>query len=169
MTSDYEALRLIELSEQLAQRWRHGGFTPAPETYAQLLWAGVLAQFIVVRRSDNRELGLVSCYAADFQHGYAYFAATKFRPDERDVAFVHGITVFLRYVFRCWNFRKLYLEARELNLEQFQSEVGRLLKEEGRLRHHYYSDGQYWDSVTLALYRQDWLQEEARFMRLGSQ
>jgi RimJ/RimL family protein N-acetyltransferase len=144
------------LSEELGALWRCRGTTPSPEAWAQGISAGVLAQFLVVRRSDGVPIGVVTCYRADFENQHAYLAAAKFTRDERATHLLEGTILFIDYVLRCWNFRKLYLEVNGFNLPQLQSGIGRLLKEEGRLVAHVFFDGRYWDQHLVSLWRADW-------------
>ena len=69
---------------------------------------------------------------------------------------LEAFALFVRYLFRLWPLRKLYLELPEFNLPQFASAVRvGLLKEEGRLRGDRYFDGAYWDQLVLAVYPTD--------------
>jgi hypothetical protein len=160
---DYNAIRMLDLGEALGVRWRFRGATPTPEQWAQ---AGgtQLAHFLIVRRSDNGPIGAATAYQQNFQDQYAYLAATAFNPTQRNPLVILGIALFIDYTFRCWNFRKLYMEMPAFNLGQFGRGVGRMLVEEGRLREHMYYDGRYWDKVTLALYRETWEARSARLM-----
>lgn len=153
---DYEMLRMLELSEDLVPIWRHQGATPSPERWVESLWTGVLAQFIVVDIARKHPLGIVNVYSADFRHGHAYIAASKFDLQRRSTLFLEGFALFVDYVFAVWNFRKLYMETSERNIGQFASAIGPILCEEGRLREHLFFDGRYWDVLHLALYRNTW-------------
>lgn len=154
--SDYDALRQIELGEQLGPLWRCRGATPSADSWLQSLSVGVLAQFLVLRADSGQAVGVVTCYQADFQNQFAYLAAAKFDRSDRSTRLLEGTVLFIDYVFRCWNFRKLYLEVAGYNLNQIQSGIGRLLVEEGRLKGHIFYDGQYWDQALLALWRSKW-------------
>jgi hypothetical protein len=155
--NDYAWLQRAELSSELSVRWRFRGGTPSPENWAQSIWAGALAQFIVVERRNESPAGLVSVYKANFQHGHAALAAARFNSGASPVM-IFGIAMFLRYVFTCWNFRKLYMELPEYNYPQLASGLGRLFEIEGRLKDHNYYAGQFWDEVILAIYRERWLE-----------
>jgi hypothetical protein len=155
--NDYDALRMLELGDSLGPRWRYRGSTPSPETFAQTLWASVLAQYLVCpANGDGPPAGVLVCYGADMQDGFAYVAAAKFDRSRPSPMVLEGCIIFLEYLFACWPFRKLYFESMEFNLVQFKSGLDRLLHEEGRLRSHSYLGGRYWDQVTMALYRDEW-------------
>jgi len=152
--ADYDYLRRAELSDALGPRWRHRGATPSPERFAETLWTGVLAQFIVQR--PDLPVGVCTCYNADFQNGHAYIAAAKFQPGDLRTEFVEGCITFIEYVFACWNFTKLYLETVEFNVHQMVGGLGDLCEPEGRFRNHVFQQDRYWDLITLALYRDEW-------------
>ena len=66
------------------------------------------------------------------------------------------------YVFRVFDFRKLYGEVLEFNFAQFESGLSSESFEiEGRLKEHEYHDGKYWDLVYISLFRDDWQSETA--------
>lgn len=159
---DYAWVQDAELSSELSMRWRFRGSTPSPEQWAQAIWAGTLAQFLIVERQSEQPAGIVALYQANFQQGHASLAAAKFT-QTKSPAMILGIALFLRYVFACWNLRKLYMELPEYNYPQFSSGLGRIFEVEGRLREHTYFDGQLWDEVILAIYRDRW-QEHGRLL-----
>lgn len=161
---DYEFLRNAEVSEELGPRWRFRGATPSPEMYAQSLWQGVTAQFVIVEAGSPRPIGLVSLYNVEHAQETAYFAVADLRTGGGATRVVQGAVLFLSYVFQVWNLRKVYVETYEYNLRQFASLKDRLLIEEGRLRDHFFLGGRYWDLVTLALYRDDWTIWERRVL-----
>jgi RimJ/RimL family protein N-acetyltransferase len=161
---DYRYLRAAELSGELGVRWRFRGSSVSPEQWAQNLWQGILAQFIVQRAADAAPVGLVMAYRPNFQDGHAWLAAESFAAKPRSPLMVFGVALFVDYVFKSWDLHKLYLEVAAYNLPQFESGVGRLLEVEGRLRDHYWYDGHRWDQVLLALYRSRWLDERERFL-----
>jgi hypothetical protein len=160
---DYRVMRLLDLGESLGVRWRFRGATPSPEQWSQAGGAQ-LAHFLIVRRADNSPIGAATAYQHNFQDQYAYIAAAAFDPAEHNPLVILGIAMFIDYTFKCWNFRKLYMELPAFNLDQFGRGVGRMLVEEGRLREHMYYDGRFWDKVILALYRRTWEERSARIL-----
>jgi RimJ/RimL family protein N-acetyltransferase len=153
---DYESMQRLEFSTDLAIRWRFRGSTPSPELWAQTAWRTVLAQYVVVTPRQQRAIGLVVAYSANYQDQSAYVAAVGFQSQRRSPVMLLGFGLFLNYVFACWQFRKLYLEVPEYNYGQFASGVGRYFQVEARLRDHFFFGGQYWDQLTLAIYRDAW-------------
>jgi acyl carrier protein len=153
--SDYPLLQMLETVGDPAPRWRHRGVTPSPDQWAQVLWAGVLVQFMVVGVQSNKPIGRVLIYQPNFQDGHAYFAAMRFDTRDRSPLMVLGVSLFLEYVFGYWPFDKLYMEVPEYNLDQFASGLGRFFQIEGRLRGHFRMGGRTWDQLILAMYRAD--------------
>jgi len=160
--SDYPFLQMVETVGDPAPRWRHRGVTPSPDQWAQVLWAGVLVQFMVVAVQSNKPIGRVVIYQPNFQDRHAYFAAMRFEPRDRSPLMVLGISLFLEYVFAYWPFEKLYMEVPEYNLDQFASGLGRFFEIEGRLRGHFRMGGRTWDQLILALYRANAIEHRER-------
>ena len=164
--NDYPHLHFAETSTELAPRWRFRGSTPSPDQWAQATVQNVLAQFLVVERKGDRPLGTVTVFDQNFQDGHAHLAAGRVKPNEHSPAMMFGLALFLRYVFTCWNFRKLYMEVAEYNYEQFSSGAGRFFEVEGRLREHFYYGGRYWDKLILTLSRETFRDRAAAVLRL---
>jgi RimJ/RimL family protein N-acetyltransferase len=162
--ADYDAIRAAELSDELGVRWRHRGATPSPEAFAQVLWAGVLVQYLVVDNDDHRLVGLVSAYNADLQSGTCHMGFARFDPTDRSPGMIEGVLLVADHLFTHWTFRKLYGETLEFNLANLGGVLGPLLTEEGRLREHVFAGGRYWDLSYLALYREVWETHRARLL-----
>jgi RimJ/RimL family protein N-acetyltransferase/acyl carrier protein len=164
---DYLLLQLVETSSEVAPRWRFRGATPSPEQWSQALWQGVLAQFVVVAKSDARPVGFVSAFQASFQDGHARVAALKFDQSRRSPLMMMGLAVFLDYVFACWDLRKLYVELPEYNFAPIASGTGRVFEVEARLRDHSFLAGELWDELVLAIYRDAWRAHGSALLRGG--
>jgi hypothetical protein len=161
---DLGYLRLVETSSDFAAQWRLRGATPSPQDWAQGNSSGVLAQFVIVANRDRARIGLVTAFRANFQDGHAKIAAAAFDPRRRSPLMAIGMGIFVEYVFRCWNFRKLYMDVAEHNYPQIASGVARVLEVEGRLKQHFYLDGEYWDKLILAISREAWFASPRRFL-----
>jgi RimJ/RimL family protein N-acetyltransferase len=160
---DFSVLRMMDLSPELGVRWRFHGSTPSPDQWAQAS-SIALAQVLVVRSHDDQPIGIASIYQHDFESQHAYFAAAAYGSPARSPLMMMGSALFIDYVFKCWAFRKLYLEMPEYNLAQFATGVGDLFVEEARLGEHVYYDGRRWDKLILALYRRTWEQRGPRLL-----
>jgi len=154
--ADYDWLYEISCSPAIGYRWRNRGATPSPEAFVESLWRGVLAQFMIERNDDREAIGNVFAYNADLRNGHAS-VGVMVNPDVSGRGWgLEGAGLFVDYVFKVWNLRKIYAEAPGFNFEQFRSGAGRLFREEGLLRNHDYYDGRYWDLHILAIDRSDW-------------
>ena len=151
----YRPLYELAINSETCHRWRFQGAIPTFEMFRESVLTNVLSQFMAVHRSNPRRVvGYVFAYNAHHADGHACFAAVN-DPGVGAGAFEY-IALFVRHLFAQWPFRKLYIEAAAFNVEQYQSAVSLgLLKEERRLIENRYFDGQYWDEVTYALYRED--------------
>jgi len=166
--SDMDWLYALETHPEIISRFRLLGRTPSPIEYQQLLWANVLCQFMVVERTSRLNAGLVFVYNADPFNGHASIALVA-HPSFHDTAIVtEGATLLIDYVFRTWNFRKLYGDSFEFSYERFgdarpdRIDSTGLWTVEGAYRDFYYSDGRYWDKYIVSIERSAWerLREE---------
>lgn len=167
MPDDHPYLYLAETSSSMAPRWGLRGATPAFQDWVQQRSAGILAQFMILRATDDSRIGIVTAFSADFQDGHAHLAALSFDPNGNSMTMMLGVGLFIDYVFKCWNFRKLYLDTAEYNYPQFASGAGKFFEVEGRLREHHYLDGEWWDHLILAVFREGWVGTSELVDRLG--
>lgn len=154
--ADYEYLYALSTSERTAHRWRYRGMTPNPEGFTQTLWGGVLAQFLIERRSTGERVGHVTSYDANERNGFCHIAMLTDPAVQGSGWILEAASLFVNYLFTNWNFRKLYGEVPEYNYDEFASGAGRWFRVEGRLGEHEFYGGRYWDLLLLALYRADW-------------
>jgi RimJ/RimL family protein N-acetyltransferase/acyl carrier protein len=160
---DYRALYSIVGSGEYLVRWRYRGSTPSPEEFRKDLWQDVLAQFVVTNKSDRAVIGLVTAYHANHRNQVAYVAGFSVPRYRNSGALLMGFELFFDFLFLNWNFRKLYTEAIEFNLAQFNSLQLNIFEEEGRLRDFEYYDGRYWDLVVSAITRESWASSRRAF------
>jgi RimJ/RimL family protein N-acetyltransferase len=163
---DYPHLQFAETSTELAPRWRFRGSTPSPEQWAQATLPNVLAQFLVVERHGDKPIGTVAVFDQNFQDGHAHLAVGRLKPEERTPTMMFGLVLFLRYVFTCWNLRKLYMEVLEYNYDQFASGAGKWFEIEGRLREHSFYGGRYWDKLILTMSRETFRERAAAILSI---
>jgi RimJ/RimL family protein N-acetyltransferase len=155
-SSDYDWLYALATDQQVGRYWRFRGHTPSPETFVASIWAGVAAQFVVTKRADQTRIGLMQFDQFNAESGYGYLSAIL-HPDVLGAGWpIESLYLFVNYLFITRNLRKIYIEASGAALTNYQSAVGALLVEEGRLVDHDYVDGRFVDCHLLALYRQTW-------------
>ncbi len=166
--ADYPFIKQLELAPDRLVAYRHRGTTPAPEAFAQRLWQGVLAQFVVEATGDRAPLGLVAAYSADFRHGNAQIAVVADGNDDADAALVMEATeVFVDFLFATFNFNKLYAYVLEVNYPKFSRLVGPVVALEGVLRGHEFFEGQWVDTHVLAIHRATWADRPQRWSTDG--
>jgi len=149
-------------------RWRYRGATPSVGEFADGLHEGTLVQFIIERLDDGRPQGLVAAYRASMDAGHAYVAFQRISPPGHRGAgeMFEGLYLFVQYLFRTWNFRKLYAEVPGYNYPDLASGEGVLFDVEGRLRDHDYHDDRFWDQYLIAIHRDRWHDATASWGRL---
>ena len=91
---------------------------------------------------------------ADLRNRYCY-AAVCLAPELFAVGVgIEAFVLLVRYVFQCWEFRKIYLDAPAINYEQYKSgEKLGLFDVEGVLKDHMFVAGRFWDQYLLAVTR----------------
>lgn len=157
--ADMQELYASALDPRWSFKWRFRGLTPSFQEFSNALYAGSLCQFVVERLSDRRALGLVSCYNARHDAGFAYIAFTRTAPpgNKPNSEMMEAGYLLISFVFQNWDFRKLYAEVPGFNWGQFERATNTFFHVEGVLKDHDYFDGKYWDHRLLAIYRTEWV------------
>jgi RimJ/RimL family protein N-acetyltransferase len=161
---DMQFLYQLSTSGESLVPWRFRGTTPSPEGFHTALWQGVMAQFIVVDNSGAPR-GLVTAYNSDARNGTVWFAMILDGELEGKGSALEAAFILFDYLFTCWPFRKIYIEAFEFNAIQFGSAVGRLLAHEGHYPEHEFHAGRFWSREVFALYRPTWEEKRTRYLR----
>jgi RimJ/RimL family protein N-acetyltransferase len=153
-------------SPRVGGRMRYHGQTPSPDEVSMRMWDMVLAQFLVVGVMSNSPLGLVVLSQANFRNRFCHFAVLGHEAVHRTGLLIEGSILMLTYAFEQWDFRKIYFESLEPNLDSFSSAAGRILEFEGRLRDYHFMDGRYVDMLIHSLSRERW--DGAKHALLGA-
>lgn len=164
---DYNRLRQIELSGAVVQTYRFRGKTPSPEAYAASLWNDTAVNLAVCVPPHGEVVGNMACYAASFRDEHAYISVL-IAPWARGAATFEAAELFLTYVFDTFDFRKVYADVLEPNLEQFGSIVGYVAREEGRFVGDVKIRGQWHDRLVLAIWQDHYRRRLERTHRRGS-
>jgi len=81
------------------------------------------------------------------------FLGAVFQPEYTGAGLAaQAVAVFVRYLFKTFPLRKIYIEVPGFNWAQMASGEGILFEVEGVLKQHEYYDGQYWDKYYCAIY-----------------
>ncbi len=147
-----EALDLFTQGDNLNQ-FRLRGTTASPESFLRLLWDRVLCQFAVI--DAGRMVALVSAFEADMRNRHVHVAVVA-RPDAAPGVGLEGLALLMEHLFTEFDFRKVYAEVMESNLEAFRSGLQRVAAVEGRLVDHEYRGGRYEDMLILSVTREGW-------------
>lgn len=167
-TQDYAFVEALELHPERLVSYRHRGTTPSPEAFAQRLWQGVLAQFVVDDVSARRPLGIVAAFGADFANGHVQLAIVS--AGERDPIagmFLEGVELFVTYLFDTFNIHKVFAYVIEPNIHRFDALVGDVLTLEGVLRRHEFFASDWVDVHILAIHREAWSARSGMFSAHG--
>jgi RimJ/RimL family protein N-acetyltransferase/aryl carrier-like protein len=133
-------------------RWRYRGSVPSFERFSSEFWSGVVVQLVARRIQDDRPVGHVVAYGADMSMGHTYLGAV-FQPEYTGTGLAaQAVAVFVRYMFKTFPLRKIYIEVPGFNWAQMASGEGVLFQVEGVLKEHDYYDGQFWDKYYCAIY-----------------
>ena len=135
-------------------RWRYRGSVPSFERFSSEFWAGVLVQLVARRIQDDQPVGHVVAYGGDMSMGHTFLGAV-FQPEYTGTGLAaQAVAVFVRYLFKTFPLRKIYIEVPGFNFAQMASGEGILFHVEGALKEHDYYDGRYWDKYYCAIYRE---------------
>lgn len=162
LPGDHLELYELSLGPSALTTFRHRGKTPSFAQFEELLWSGVLAQFVVSPDEGDAVEGLVAATDANFADGHASLTVAVSERMQRSGAGIDATALFVDYIFHCFDLHKLYAAVLEFNFQQFASARRRsVLDVEARLPEHDYLGGRYWDLLILALYRETWRQTSA--------
>lgn len=167
--ADYDLIFAWETSPEALLVYRHRGDTVAPEQFAERLWSGVVAQFMIYALRDSMSLGLCAAYGADFRNGHIQIASLL-APEYRDRGWpLEGVVLFIEYLFHAYPVGKIYAEALEINAKTFGHGISAAFDLEGRLVGHDYIGGRHVDRLLFALHRDryfEWRNETSVLAKL---
>ncbi len=156
LPTDLDFVYYISTCEANNYRWRHRGTFPELSRYPETVNHGTFLQLLVLSRATGGRVGLVNAYAENLRDGWIYVGAVSDPAHRMSGVTIDGVACLVDHLFRCWDFRKVYIEAIEYNQHQFDTGLRNVASEEGRLRSHVFFDGRHWDLVTSAIYRAEW-------------
>lgn len=135
-------------------RWRFHGTTPSFESFVQYLHSDVLVQFLVIENQTSEPIGHVLCYAGDLRNGTAFLGIVMGDDALGSGSGGEAGLLLTEYLFSAYPLRKLYAEIPEFSVGAVASAMEGLWSQEGILRDHFYSRGDYWDQHLFALRRE---------------
>jgi RimJ/RimL family protein N-acetyltransferase len=156
----------LSMAPESAFRWRYRGEVVPLDAFVRDLWKDVLVQLIVESRRNGEPIGIVGAYSPDMRNGTVHLGVALKPTHTGHGAGIEAGGLFVNYLFKTWNFRKIYGYTPAWNIAQFANGGGRTFREEGRLVEHEYYDGRFWDLYIMALHRRDWeAAQDRRFRR----
>jgi RimJ/RimL family protein N-acetyltransferase len=153
LPSDTDFLYALAVSPETGFRWRFRGAVPSYQTFVEVLWEGINAQF-VVRDGDARPVGHAIIYNIDFNLGLAYIGVALSSAVAGSGAGVECAEILIHYAFCTWALRICYMELPEYNFGQFASGEGRFFEVQGRLTDADIYGGRHYDRLIVAISRE---------------
>lgn len=153
---DFEWYYRLATAQNSMTLWRFHGSPPMRTQFLSLAFEGVHCHFVsevFSTRIDGR-VGLLVSYNYDTLSRTAYVGILT--NGQNGAIGIASTVMFIKYLFLVWPIRKVYFEMPEFNLVDLRQHP--IIKEESRLRSHFYSDGKYWDYLTFAVYRDEFLE-----------
>ena len=111
---------------------------------------------IVVKESDAF-IGVTGLHEIDFKNRHANFGISIGETSEWSKGYgTEATTLMVRYAFETLNLNRVRLLVFENNprARRAYEKVG--FRQEGVLRQEHFHDGRYWDTVTMAILRDEW-------------
>lgn len=103
-------------------------------------------------------IGTMGLHGIDYRHGTATTGAVIGEKEYQGKGYgVEAKMLLLEYAFNTLNLRKICSDVHEFNWcsESYSLKCG--YKEEGRRKDQHYGQGQYWDEIQLAVFRDDFM------------
>lgn len=159
----YDALLPLLVEAERHQRWRLRGAVPSPERFVHVLWADVLAQFVLKQRASSAVSGLVQLHEVDLRNGHAQLSFIVASDLIAETWPFEAVLLAAEHAFTSWDLRKVYLQLMGDRGPALTLGQEALFRQEGTLRDHEYSDGQYHDLHQYAIYREAFLAWRTHF------
>lgn len=156
--SDIPSLYSAASDPVLGHRWRYRGRTPSFAEFEATLFEGVLAQFAVTPKDSSTICGLVTLYNADLANGHAFLGVVRGARVAGDQgSMMDGCVLLIQHAFTSWPLRKIYFDVPGYNMHLVNGLIeANFATEEGRLRHFYFFNGEYFDKIYVSISRQVW-------------
>ncbi len=113
--------------------------------------------FVIVRREDEQPIGLTGFHQIDAKNRHAAFGITIGEVDQWDKG--HGTEatrLMVEYAFLSLNLNRVWLHVYEDNPRGIRAYEKVGFKKEGVLRQDNFRDGRYWDTIVMAILRDEW-------------
>jgi RimJ/RimL family protein N-acetyltransferase len=111
---------------------------------------------------DGKMIGGIGLHHVNRRDGTAQFGIGIY--DREYLGNGYGrdaVRVLLRWAFRVQNYRRIWLDTLATNERAIRSYRACGFREEGRLRAHFFHDGEYVDAVIMGMLRDEWEAQHA--------
>lgn len=145
------------------------GPPPEADVFVPRVLSQALTAFLIIATDVERSrAGVCLAQSVDWNSGHASIGVVvKGRYEHSGVGIEAG-ALFVNYLFSRYRLRKLYTQTIDFAYQRFGRQADSGYAVEGRLKDHTYLFGRYWDSVILAIYRQQWEEWKDALNRPGS-
>ena len=111
---------------------------------------------IVVRATD-RLIGVTGLHQIDFKNRHSCFGILIGEKAEWGKGYgTEATALIVKHAFETLNLNRVWLQVYDDNARARRSYVKVGFREEGVLRQDCYREGRYWDTIVMAVLRQDW-------------
>lgn len=163
MTGDYDFLYRVREDFDELHLWSNNRDPISFEDYTAHMnrqMQQVSRHFQIIATNDHGEkIGMIYCYNVHDGDGYAYTTLYVLPAWRHSVFAAEAGLLYYHYLFRFFNYRKLYAEVYSYNSEsmRFLNSVG--FQEEGCLKEHRYYDGSFADLFIFSVRRDEFYQK----------
>jgi RimJ/RimL family protein N-acetyltransferase len=148
-----------------AKTWRFGGLLLDQNTFTRELWVGVHHQVVAVSRQNGNICGLATSLGFTPEHRRTSLSIIT-DPEAGTAVGAETSFLFIEYLFRCFDLRKISLEVAQPNIIRLQGALRYVLQREGTLQNHLWLDGKPVDLHLFAIFAEEWAKLSHRYARL---
>jgi len=114
--------------------------------------------FVIAEKESAKYLGQVDIIHIDWKNRFAEFGIVIPAESNQNKGIgSEAIHLLQDYVFRKLNLNRLQLNLHEYNLRAYNCYKKCGFIEEGRLRKHFFTNGQYWDTISMSILKDEYL------------
>jgi RimJ/RimL family protein N-acetyltransferase len=129
----------------------------AEEAFLDQLYQGDDVVLGIAVRETDELLGAIGLHAIDFKNRHARFGLFLGVKSEWGKGYgTEATALIVRHAFETLNLNRVWLHVLEDNLGGIRAYEKVGFQKEGVLRQSHYREGRYWDSLTMAILRDDW-------------
>lgn len=150
--------------------WCNERITISYQEYAEQLdrqLKHTFCHFLIISTCDHGEkIGMIYCYNAHSGDGYAYTTIYLLPPWRSSVFAAEAGLLYYHYIFRFFNYRKLYSEVYSYNRASMEFLRAAGFCEEGCLKEHRYYDGAFANLHIFSIRRDDFYKRHQQLLNL---